>query len=160
MRRIISLGALAIALSLCAASSAIRAEDAPAPAPAPVAKGSVSGKVVDSTGAAVKGATVGIINPADMPAKPAKGDKPAKNADKPAAGRTGPLDKSVVPTVTTADDGTYKLADVPAGKYVVVAVAADKSRGKVNVEVTAGQETKADDIKLAPRGGGKKGGNG
>ena len=156
MRRIISLGALAIALSLFASSSAIRAEDAPAPAPAPVAKGSVSGKVVDSTGAAVKGATVGIINPADMPAKPAKGANPAAAGDKPA--RTSPMDKSVVPTVTTADDGTYKLADVPAGKYIVLANLKGTGRGNVKVEVIAGQDTKADDIKLAMgnAGGGKK----
>lgn len=136
MRRILSLAALSVAIALFAASTTLIAADAPA-------KGSVSGKVVDATGAVVKGAKVGIVSPDDI-AKP-------KAQQATGGGRTNPMDKSVVPAVTTGDDGTYKLADVPAGKYVVLAQARAAGRGQVNVEVTAGQETKADDIKLKAR---------
>jgi len=133
---------LALAMALGLASTTVRAEDAPAAK----ATGTVSGKVVDADGKGIAGVEVAALNPADMPAKGAKKGGGAKPT---------PLAKA-----TTGEDGTYKLEGVPAGKVMLIAHSKEAGMGRSTaaVEVTAGQDTKADDIKVAKRaaGGGKK----
>lgn len=121
------------------------AEDAPAKA-----TGTVSGKVVDAEGKAVSGATVNAV---------------AGGAAAPAAGAARGQRPAPLATATTADDGTYKLDKVPVGKVRVNARLQGKgmARSTADIEVTDGKDTKADDLKLAPRpagGGGRNGGAG
>ena len=124
-----------------------RAEDA---APAKVT-GTISGKVVDGDGKAVKGATVNAI--------PGGEAAPATNPGGARPARPAPL-----ATTTTAEDGTYKLDAVPVGKVRVMAMLRGTGMGRLaaDIEVTTGKDTKADDIKLAPRpaGGGRAPGAG
>jgi hypothetical protein len=139
MRVVNRLSVLGLALAMALGMSAtLHAEDAKT--------GTISGKVVDSEGKAVKGAKVGAVVPK------ADGEKPAEGAR-----RERP---TPVSTATTGEDGTYKLEKVPVGKVRVGAGAEGSGRGNVTVEVKAGEDTKADDIKLAKGGGegGRKGG--
>ena len=138
--------AAALVLGLAGASLS-RADDAPAAA---AATGTITGKVVDKDSNPVKGATVQAYTVGDRTA----GTKPTA------------LGKST----TSAEDGTFKLEAVPAGKCVVRATTEAKLSGssdrKNPLEVTADKETKiADPIKVAARqprngGGGGAGGAG
>jgi hypothetical protein len=128
-----------------------RADDAPATASAPAAAkatGTISGKVVDSTGKAVSGATVNAYNAADMPA-----------GGRGRGGNAGGQRPTAVSTATTADDGTYKLDAVPVGKILVTARLQGTGNGRSKeLTVTEGKDTAAGDIKLAQRQRGAGGG--
>jgi hypothetical protein len=138
----LSMVALALTLSLGLSSTA-RADDAK---PDTKATGTVSGKVVDSEGKAVKGATVVAVKPMERLAGGANGGGRANRQ------RPEPLAKA-----ETGEDGTYKLENVPAGKVTVVARMQDVGFGRSAspVDVTGGQESKVDDIKLAKGQGGR-----
>jgi hypothetical protein len=172
-----SVSVLAAAVALVAAVSPARAEDA---------KGSISGKVVDSTGAAVKAGKVLLMNPNDAtpPGGGRRGGAAAAEEGGKAGGEKAPggdaggaggrgggrgqwmqdLEKKAV-AKGDITDGAYKVTDVPAGKYVLIATAQGSGMARTDVTVTAGQETKVDELKLQQRGrggrrGGGEGGNG
>jgi hypothetical protein len=144
--------ALGLAMVIGLSSAALsRADDAPATATAPAkATGTISGKVLDPDGKPVKGATVNAV--AGGAAAPARGQGGGGRGARPA-----PL-----ATTTTGDDGTYKLDAVPVGKVRVTAMLRGTGNGRsaADLDVTAGNDTKADDIKLVARAaGGGRGGN-
>jgi hypothetical protein len=105
--------------------------------------GTVKGIVKDKDDNAVAGATVKIVAP--MAKKPAADKKPGEQAagDKPA--KTPP-----VATGTTDKDGKFSIADVPVGKYTVVANSKGLGVAHEDVEVKKG-ETAEVSLKLAPR---------
>jgi len=96
----------------------LRADDA--------ATGSVSGTVVDASGAAVSGAKVSVFGP-----KPTDGSKPV-----------------AVGTGTTDDKGAYSIKSLPPATYTVAASVKEKKlRGMAkDVVVEAAKETKVDPI--------------
>jgi hypothetical protein len=145
IRRILPLSILSAALAIClvGVSSASAADE----------KGSVSGKVVTSAGDAVKNPTgngtakVYVLKPDDAVAT-----QPANGQGRPR------IDTAKAIASGDITDGAYKIADVPVGKYVIVAMVRSQGggTGKADIEVTAGKDT-ATEIKLTPRQGG--GGN-
>jgi hypothetical protein len=152
LRRVLPLTLLAAAVALClATTSTARAEDA---------KGSVSGKVVSATGEAVKPADDAtakayVMKPDDapVPTRPAAGGGGARPTPPDYEGKA----------VAKADikNSAFKIADVPAGKYVLVVVITGQGggRGRADIEVAAGKDTAVPDVKLAARGG-RRGGAG
>ncbi len=138
----ISLVAVALATIVGFASVSLsRADEAPA-----AATGTISGKVVDKDGKAVAGATVQAVKPREA------GEAHKKQQ---AGGHQGP--EKIGKSATSAADGTYKLTDIPAGKVNVTARLQGEGFGHIGpIEVTAGQDTKADDIKLEKKMGGGK----
>src|SRR5687767_15370874 len=135
--------------------------------------GSVSGTVLDKDGNAAPGVTVRLMHPfergqrgkadgaapkpeqnnADPAApaagqgKPGKGDKGARKTDRP----------KPVATTSTDKDGKFTIADVPVGKYVVIAMVRGGGAARAEVEVTAGGDAKAElKLKERPAKGEKK----
>ncbi len=104
------------------------------------AGGSVSGKVVDATGAAVEGAKVVV-----MPA-PAKKNLVAEGGDAPVK----PEKPKAVGEATTDAQGAFKISGIPAGDYVVSAMAKEKGAGRAKVTVADGQNAEVS-IELKPR---------
>src|SRR5215468_7310204 len=84
--------------------------------PAQSFRGSIRGKVTDPNGGVLAGATVSAKNTA-----------------------TG-----LTREATTGADGTYVLAELPAGVYTVTAQAASLSPAAMNVQVNVGLDTTAD----------------
>ena len=135
---------LLVAAGLLVGSAALRVSHAEDAAPAKET-GTVTGKVVDSDNNPVKDATVLIVVPrAPKPAPTAAGDAPPK--------RPAPVAKG-----TTGEDGTFKIENVPVGKYRVMAQAEGKGRGRAkdSVEVKAKETVDAGTITLqVPQAGG------
>lgn len=150
--RLLSLGICSLAAALLLGSAALAAD---------AAKGSLTGKVTDADGKAVTAGTVGVFNPGDLPQPrerkketAAEGEKP-----KPRGGRGEAIMEKAVAKGKIGEDGTYKLTDIPAGKYVVLAFSPGNGRARAEVEITAGQESKKD-ITLKKFAGGRRGGGG
>lgn len=103
---------LAASLLVCfAVRNASAADETPAKE-----TGTVTGKIIDSDNNPVKGANVALVVPTPPQAKTnavAAGDAPAKRPP-------------VVAHVPSGDDGTFKIENVPVGKYIV-SVHGDKS---------------------------------
>ena len=127
--------------------------------------GTVTGSVVGKDGKAAAGLEVRITKPMVRPAgggagaaKPeakAEGDKPAA----PAGGRGNR--PAPVATGKTGDDGKYKIENVPAGEYVVVAGGADAGYARSEkITVEAGKTVEVKELKLADRPAGGRGGAG
>jgi hypothetical protein len=105
---------------------------APAGAPTPVkATGTISGRVVDSVGQPVRGATVNVVF----------------GSTEPEGGGSRPL---LLATATTGDGGIYKLEAVPLGRVRVTAILRGTGSGRLteDLEVTEGKDSMAPDIKL------------
>lgn len=156
--------AFALLMSLTAA---VRAQDA---APAAKETGTVSGVVLDQEGNPAPAVQVRVLNPFERgqrreaanaqeqnadpgAAAPAGGDKPGKGGK----ARKGERPKPVA-TTSTDKDGKFSIADLPAGKYVVMAMVRGVGSAREPVEVTAGGDAKVE-LKLAdrPAKGEKKG---
>ena len=122
---------LAVALALSLASHANAAET-----------GKVTGKVLDKDGKGVAGANVALRTP---PEKGAGKDEKAK----------GERPKPVAKTKTEAD-GSFTLADVPVGDYVLAAQVKGQGMAREKVSIKAG-ETKEVKLTLKEgKAGGKK----
>jgi hypothetical protein len=161
MRITTGISMVTLALALTAGFSPARAEEAKA-------TGTISGKVVDADGKAIKGATVVAVppRPAGEGRREGGGGAGAEGRrEGGGAGAAGGGDRKPpepLAKAETAEDGTYKLQAVPVGKVNVRAMLQGVGGGRSQspVEVTAGQDTKVDDIKLAkrPEGGNRRGG--
>jgi hypothetical protein len=127
---------LAVALALSLATTAHAADT-----------GKVTGKVLDKDGKGVAGANVALRTPPEK----GEGKKPAAAA--PSEGK-GERQKPVAKTKSEAD-GSFTLADVPAGDYLLVANVKGQGMAREKVSVKAG-ETK--EVKLTLKEG--KGGPG
>ena len=156
--------ALAFLLSV---TTVARAQDAAADPQA--GKGTISGTVTDKDGNPAPAVNVRVFHPFERgqrgtgggkaqqqnaaPAQDEKQDKPAKG-DKP---RKGDRPKPVA-TTSTDKDGHFQIADLPAGKYVVMAMVRGAGSARQEVEVTAGGDAKVQ-LKLKERAakGEKKG---
>ena len=139
----LSIGSLLLlAAGLLVGSAALNlsaADEAPAKE-----TGTVIGKVIDSDKNPVKGANVALVVPQATSQKAnaaAAGDAPAKRPEVVARGITG-------------DDGTFKIENVPVGKYIV-SVHGDKSmrpgHTKDPIEVKAKETVDAGTITLQIR---------
>lgn len=119
--------ALAVMVGMSLASNALAADT-----------GSVAGKVVGKDGSAVAGAKVRLMSPGDFKGK---GKRP--NDAAPADREAGPKGKGERPKpvaeAMTGSDGTFNLADIPAGDYLLVARAKGAGMGREKVSVSAGQ---------------------
>ena len=116
--------------------------------------GSVAGKVMkDDKG--VPGVKVRLVNAADVKGK--QGGKAPAAA--PEGGKKGKGDRpKPVAESTTESDGSYKLADVPAGEYVLMANLKGQGQAREKVSVKAGETTTVNlTLSAAKGGGGKKG---
>ena len=105
--------------------------------------GTVIGKVIDSNGKPVKTTNVAIIVPLD----------PSSKTNVVAAVGAPPKRTPIVAHGATNDDGTFKIENVPVGKYVV-SVHADKSLRpghSKELEVKAKEAVDAGTITLAIR---------
>ena len=106
--------------------------------------GTVTGKVIDSNNKPVKTNNVALIVPPD----------PHPKANAAAAGATPPKRTPVVAHGATNDDGTFKIENVPVGKYIV-SVHADKTlrpgHTKDPIEVKAKETVDAGTITLIIR---------
>jgi hypothetical protein len=126
--------ALAVVFAVSLASQAVAADT-----------GTVSGKVVKD-GAGVAGAKIAIV----VPQGP--GDKApaaAPGADK------GNKPKPVA-TATTESYGSFKIADVPAGNYMIRANLKGQGQARQKISVKAGENTEVNlALSAAKPGGGK-----
>src|SRR5204863_5590270 len=104
----------------------------------------VKGIVTDKDSKPVAGATIRIMTPTG---KHAEGEHKPKEQ---AAGEKGPKTPPVA-TGTTDNDGKFSIADVPVGKYVVMAGMKGVGTARENVEVKKG-ETAEVNLKLAMKG--------
>jgi hypothetical protein len=153
-----SLPLVAVVAMLAFSASTARAEDT---------KGSVTGTVVDKDGKPAAGVHVRLFHPfekgqrgnsdaaheknaektaekaekqnAETGEKPEGGEKP----EKPAKGEKPMRDKPVA-TATTDSNGAFTMKDVPAGKYVVLAMLKGQGGDRKDVEVTGGNEAKVE----------------
>ena len=114
-------------------------------------KGKITGKVIGKDGAGVAGAQVRLMEPG-AGGKGKKVKNQAADADK-GKGK-GERQEPVAKTMSEAD-GSYTLADVAAGDYVLMARTKDKMQAREKVTVKAGEELKVD-LKLQEPGQGKK----
>jgi hypothetical protein len=124
---------LAVVLALSFASAASAAEG----------KGKITGKVLDKDGKGAAGVNVRLNKPAE------KGDAPkptAADGDKAEKGK-GKGGANLVAKTMSEADGSYTLADVPAGDYVLQARAKDKTAARQKVSVKDG-ETLTVELKL------------
>jgi len=127
--------------------------------------GSVSGTVLDKDGNAAPGVQVRLMHPFERGQRKGGGDGAAtaepKNADpaapgnsegKPGKGAKGGKSDRPKPVATTSTDkdGKFSMADVPVGKYVVMAMVKGVGGARSEVEVTAGSEAKLE-LKLQER---------
>ena len=106
--------------------------------------GKVTGKVLDKDGKGVAGAQVALRTPPEKNAPAAAQEEGKKKGQKPVA------------KTTTESDGTFTLADVPAGDYLLVANVKGQGMAREKVTVKAGETV---DVKLTlkeGKGGGKK----
>ncbi len=108
--------------------SVVKAADAPA-----AATGTIQGKVVDKDGKAVAGAKVKVMAEGKHHAKHEEGEKKEKSA--------------AVAEAQTDAQGDFTVS-VPAGEYVVMAMAKKVGMAHEKVTVTAGQ-TATVSLKLA-----------
>jgi hypothetical protein len=130
---------LAVALALSLAATSAKAADT----------GKVTGKVLDKDGKGVAGAMVQVRTPPEKGA--GKGNKPAAADEKPKGERPKPVAKG-----KTEADGSFTLADIPAGEYVVAANAKGVGMAREKVTVKAGETA---EVKLTLKEG-KEGGKG
>jgi hypothetical protein len=131
---------LAVVLALSFASAASAAEG----------KGKVTGKVLDKDGKGAAGVAIRLTKPAE------KGAAPAAAADKAEKGKgKGKGNANLVAKTMSEADGSYTLADVPAGDYILMARAKDKTAARQKVSVKA-DETVTVELKLKEPKAGKK----
>ena len=131
--------ALAVVFAVSLSSAALAADT-----------GTVSGKVTkDGTG--VAGAKVMIIVPQGA------GDKTPPAAAAPGEGKGKGNRPKPVATGTTESDGSFKIADVPAGEYMIRAAAKGQGQARQKISVKAGENTEVSlALSDAKQGGGKK----
>ena len=125
---------LAVAVALSLASHASAAET-----------GKVTGKVLDKDGKGVAGAQVALRTP------PEKGNAPAAAPAEDGKKRQKPVAKT-----TSEADGSFTLADVPVGDYLLAANVKGQGMAREKVSVKANETV---DVKLTlkeGKGGGKK----
>jgi len=106
--------------------------------------GTISGKVTTADGKAAANVTVRVMAPE---AAAATGEKKPENQAKGAKGAKAGKHAPPVAQGTTDQDGNYKIENVPAGDYNVVAAAKGVGMGHAKVSVKAG-ETATVDITL------------
>jgi hypothetical protein len=132
---------LAVALALSLAAHANAADT-----------GKVTGKVLDKDGKGVAGANVALRTP------PEKGE--GKGEKKPAAAAPGdekPKREKPVAKTKSEADGSFTLADVPAGDYLLVANVKGQGMAREKVTVKAGETKEVKlTLKEGKEGGGKK----
>ena len=129
----------------------------------------ISGKVVDEQGAVVAGVRVAVM---PMPNRDVQPPAPPQNAEPKAAqdsdkgrgnGPGGPGGRQRPQPVAQGEtdaDGKFSLAEVPAGKYMLVAGGRDAPGvARQPIEVTEGQELSID-LTLKPRPQRQPGGGG
>jgi hypothetical protein len=116
----------------------------------PKATGSISGKVVDSSGNPVSGAIVRIMR---IPGRGGPGGRGRWH--KPTPGKTN-WHVMVFGVTATADDGTFTANNAPVGRYRIVVMERGVGFGRVRrpVSVTAGANADAGTITLHQRGPG------
>jgi len=114
----------ALALVIGFHQAQLRADDTPAPAKG---KAKVTVTVVDSSGKAVEGATIGIY---PKPAKKHKAAATSQPADATPAPKPTPM-----ATGETAADGTFALTEIPNGDFIVRARLKGTGNGNVTVTV-------------------------
>lgn len=161
------------AFALLGALSTTRARAADAP-PAE-GKGGVSGKVLDKDGNPAAGVNVRLFHPFARGERPGGAGKPdakpepksqtplaaddaaAPKPQQPAKGEKGPRGERPQPVASavTNADGAFTLADVPAGKYVLLANIRGQGNARQPVEIKAG-ETATVELKLKPREAGAR----
>lgn len=157
---------LALAL-LVSVATVVRAQEA---APATKETGIISGTVLDPDGNPAPAVQVRLFHPfmrgqrrnaahAQQPqradpaaAAPAPDDKPAKGDKDRRSDRPKP-----VATTSTDKDGNFSIADVPAGKYVVMAMMRGVGGARREVQVNAGGDARVElKLKERPAKGQKK----
>ena len=123
--------------------------------------GTVSGTVLDKDGNAAPGVQVRLMHPFERgqrkggdggasAAEPKNADPAAPAEGKPGKGARKSDRPKPVATTSTDKDGKFTLADVPVGKYVVMAMAKGVGGAREEVEVTAGGDAKVE-LKLQER---------
>jgi hypothetical protein len=120
----------------------------------PKATGSISGKVVDSSGNPVAGAMVRIMR------IPGRGGPMGRGRwQKPTPGKTN-WHVMVFGVTATADDGTFTANNAPVGRYRIFVMDRGVGFGRTRkpVSVTAGANADAGTITLHQRGPGGPGG--
>jgi hypothetical protein len=115
--------ALAVAFALSLMATPAQAAD----------KGKITGKVIGKDGNGVAGAQVRLTNP---PAKKDGKPAPAAADEKPAKGEKG---ANLVAKTQSEADGSFTLADVTPGDYVLVARTKDKLQAREKITVKAGE---------------------
>ena len=137
---------LAVVLAMSLASQADAAEG----------KGTVKGKVIGKDGAGVAGAQVRLMNPPEGKGKNKKGEQPAAADEGKGDKGKGKRDANLVARTTSEADGSFTLADVPAGDYLLTArVRGENLQARQKVSVKA-DETLTVELKLSESGGKKK----
>jgi hypothetical protein len=111
--------------------------------------GTVKGVVKDKDDKAVSGATIRIVMPM---AHKEKGGGAAADEKKPVEKAAGdkPAKTPPIATGTTDADGKFSIADVPVGKYTVMAGSKGVGVAHENIEVKKGETTEVS-LKLEPR---------
>lgn len=148
---------LAVGLTLGLAATRAGAQAAPAATTAPDAsqKGSITGTVTGADDKPASGVQVRLFKPFGKgERKAAKAEKQAAAAAVAAAAPGGEKAKPDRPeplaTKATDADGKFEMADVPAGKYVVMAAGRGHGSARETIEVKAG-ESAAVTLKLQRR---------
>lgn len=131
--------------------------------------GSVSGTVLDKDGKAAAGVQVRLFHPFERGQRHGGGEgakvekqnaetggssATSEKEEKPGKGQKGHGQKGDRPqpvaSTSTDKDGHFTLNDVPAGKYVVMAMAKGVGGARESVEITAGKEATVE-LKLKER---------
>ena len=119
--------------------------------------GNISGTVTGADGKPASGVLVRLFHPMSAgkktekkaQKKQIKAEQNATESEKPAKGEKGDKSKAAdkpipVANATTSGDGTFEMKDVPAGKYMLMAMVRGAGSARETIEVKAGETTKAD----------------